>query len=289
VQPRYLHGGFLGAAYSPLRVGTDQDNPANPSFRFRAFDPSADLTPARLVARRNLLASVTADRLPPGAGDNMRRFQERAVDLVTGPEARRAFDLEHEPARLRDRYGRHPLGQNLLMARRLIESGVRLVSVTAWTGLPPGERFRNVQTWDMHGGGLGGIFDVGGFGLGWALPRVDEAVSALLEDLERRGLLDNTLLVMVGEFGRTPRIAGTGRDHWPQCYSAMLAGAGIKGGLVYGRSDAQGGFVRDNPVSPENFGATLFHALGVPPETRLGADGFTHPVSTGQPILELLA
>jgi uncharacterized protein (DUF1501 family) len=289
VQPRYLHGGFLGAAYSPLRVGTDQDNPANPSFRFRAFDPSADLTPARLVARRNLLASVTADRLPPGAGDNMRRFQERAVDLVTGPEARRAFDLEHEPARLRDRYGRHPLGQNLLMARRLIESGVRLVSVTAWTGLPPGERFRNVQTWDMHGGGLGGIFDVGGFGLGWALPRVDEAVSALLEDLERRGLLDNTLVVMVGEFGRTPRIAGTGRDHWPQCYSAMLAGAGIKGGLVYGRSDAQGGFVRDNPVSPENFGATLFHALGVPPETRLGADGFTHPVSTGQPILELLA
>src|SRR4029453_5449524 len=113
------------------------------------------------------------------------------------------------------------------LARRLIEAGVRLVSVTAWTGLPPGERFRNVQTWDMHGEGpgLGSIFGSGAFGLSWALPRVDEAVSALLEDLELRGLLESTLVVLVGEFGRSPRITGAGRDHWPQCYSALLAGA----------------------------------------------------------------
>jgi arylsulfatase A-like enzyme len=163
------------------------------------------------------------------------------------------------------------------------------VSVTAWTGLPPGEKFRNVQTWDMHGNGagLGSIFGTGHFGLGWALPRVDEAVSALLEDLELRGLLENTLVVMVGEFGRSPKVVNAGRDHWPSCYSAMLAGAGIRGGSVYGASDKHGGYVREKPVGPEDFGATLFHALGVAPETRLGADGFTHPASTGKPILDL--
>ena len=219
----------------------------------------------------------------------MRRFQQRAVDLVAGPEARRAFDLEREPVPLRDRYGRHPLGQNLLMARRLIEAGVRLVSVTAWAGTPPTEKFRNVQTWDMHGEGvgLGSIFGTGAYGLGWALPNLDQAISALLVDLEARGMLENTLVVMVGEFGRSPKIVKAGRDHWPACYSALLAGAGIRGGQVHGASDAQGGYVRDGPVTPERFGATLFHALGVPPETRLAADGFTKPASSGQPVLEL--
>ncbi len=283
VQPRYLNGGFLGASYGPLRIGTDLDTPAAPGFHFGAFDPAKDVPAERLLQRERLLASVEGD------GGTMRRFQERAVDLVTGPEARRAFDLEQEPGRVRDRFGRWPLGQNLLMARRLVEAGVRLVSVTAWTGLPPGEKFRNVQTWDMHGNGaeLGSIFGTGHFGLGWALPRLDEAVAALLEDLEARGLLETTLVVVVGEFGRSPKVTGAGRDHWPSCYSALLAGAGIRGGQVYGASDKNGGYVRDNPVSPENFGATLFSALGVPPETRLGADGFTNPASAGQPVAAL--
>ena len=290
VQPRYLTGGFLGAAYSPLRVGTDMDNPAEPGFRVRAFDTHADVSHERMRQRLELLNQAQGrTTVAPGVEESMQRFQERAVDLLTGPEARRAFDLGHEPTTMRDRYGRHALGQNLLMARRLIESGVRLVSVTAWAGLPPGERFRNVQTWDMHGGGLGGIFGTSAFGLGWALPNVDQAVSALLEDLHVRGLLDDTLVVMVGEFGRTPRIVRAGRDHWPACYSALLAGAGIKGGHVHGSSDAQGGYVRDLPVRPEDFGATLFHALGVAPETRLSPDGFTRPASTGRPILELFA
>ena len=290
VQPRYLTGGFLGASYSPLRVGNDMDNPAEPGFRVRAFDTPADVSHGRMRQRLNLLheAQGRAERVP-GIEDNMQRFQERAVDLLTGPEARRAFDLGLETPPMRDRYGRHALGQNLLMARRLIEAGVRLVSVTAWAGLPPGERFRNVQTWDMHGGGagLGSIFGTGAFGLGWALPNVDQAVSALLEDLELRGLLDDTLVVMVGEFGRTPRIVNTGRDHWPACYSAMLAGCGIRGGHVHGSSDRQGAYVRDAAVRPEAFGATLFHALGIPPETRLSPDGFTRPASAGQPILSL--
>jgi hypothetical protein len=292
VQPRYLNGGFLGAAYAPLRVGTDLDNPAAPGFRVSAFDPARDVPAERLRRRQGLLAAVEPASRPlaqGGAGARLQRFQERAADLVTGPDARRAFDLGQEPGAVRDRYGRHPLGQNLLMARRLIEAGVRLVSVTAWTGLPPGERFRNVQTWDMHGNGagLGSIFGAGAFGLGWALPRVDEAVSALLDDLAVRGLLETTLVVMVGEFGRSPRISGEGRDHWPSCYTALLAGAEIRGGSVYGSSDRTGAYVRDNPVSPEDFGATLFTALGVPPETRLGADGFTHPASTGRPVSAL--
>jgi hypothetical protein len=285
VQPRYLTGGFLGAAYGPLRVGTDLDTPAAPGFRFTAFDPAPDVPAERLTRREGLLASIDPD------GGAVRRFQERAVDLVTGPEARRAFDLDREPPSVRDRYGRGPLGQNLLLARRLVEAGVRLVSVTAWCGLPPGEKFRNVQTWDMHGdgAGLGSIFGTGHFGLGWALPRLDEAVSALLEDLDLRGLLETTLVVVVGEFGRSPKVSNAGRDHWPSCYSALLAGAGFRGGMAYGASDRTGAYVADSPVSPENFGATLFHALGVPPETRLGADGFTRPASEGQPIKALFA
>ncbi len=294
VQPRYLTGGFLGAAYSPLRVGTDLDNPSMPGFRVKALDPPTEVPTPRLLERRRLLANVEAAGQSPSGRlpDNLEHYRERAVDLLTGPEARTAFDLEREPSRVRDRYGRHPLGQNLLMARRLIEAGTRLVSVTAWTGNPPGEKFVNVQTWDMHGPGaapyIGSIFGNGSYGLGWALPRVDEAVSALLIDLEDRGLLETTLVVLVGEFGRTPRIGNLGRDHWPACYSALVAGAGIRGGAVYGSSDKTGGYVRDNPVHPEDFGATLFHALGVAPETKLGADGFTRPASTGQPILDLL-
>jgi hypothetical protein len=295
VQPRYLSGGFLGTAYGPMRVGTDEDNPAAPAFRMKAFDPPDGVSTERLVARSSLLSAldvcnptVPSDTVPSKSGA-FRVFQEKAVDLITAPAARQAFDLEKEPTETRDRYGRHPLGQNLLMARRLIEAGVRLVSVTAWAGTPAGEKFRNVQTWDMHGegAGLGSIFGKGAYGLGWALPNVDEAVSALLNDLEQRGLLDDTLVVMVGEFGRSPRISGAGRDHWPACYTSLLAGAGIRSGAVYGASDNQGGYVKDRPVSPETFGATLFQALDIPSDTRFGPDGFSFRVSDGEPLSEL--
>jgi len=259
----------------------------------KSFDPPPEVSTGRLVSRQALLekldgAESTASRT---AGGTFRAFQERAFDLVAGPAARRAFDLTHEAPEVRDRYGRHPLGQNLLMARRLIEAGVRLVSVTAWAGTPPGEKFRNVQTWDMHGDGpgLGSIFGTGAYGLGWALPRVDEAVSSLLDDLHEKGLLEDTLVVMVGEFGRSPRISLNGRDHWPASYTSLLAGAGIRGGLVYGASDNQGAYVKDRPVSPETFGATLYHALGIPSETRLGPDGFSFRVTNGEPLHELFA
>lgn len=290
VQPRYLGGGALGHSFGPLRVGTDLDNPANPAFKMTAFDAIDGVSPHRLAARGDLLSALEPSR-PAASMATFAQFQERAIDLVTTPDARRAFDLNEEPAGCRDRYGRHPLGQNLLMARRLIEAGVRLVSVTAWAGTPPDEKFRNVQTWDMHGegAGLGSMFGNGAYGLGWALPNLDQAVSALLDDLHDRRLLDDTLVVLVGEFGRSPRISHAGRDHWPACYTALLAGAGIRGGTVYGASDSQGAYVKDRPVTPETFGATLFHALGIAPETRFGPDGFSLRVSDGEPLLELWA
>jgi len=285
--PTYLTGGMLGPAYAPVLIGTGhEDNLATPGYRVRAFDTDGELPPDRLANRLQLLNQLDSDNL-------LRPHRERAVDLLTGPTTRRAFDLDGESDRVRDRYGRNPLGQNLLLARRLIEAGVRLVGVVAWTGLKPGEKFFSIETWDMHGNAGVGIFDDGWNGLGFALPRCDQAVAALLEDLEIRGLLADTLVVLIGEFGRTPKIMPgatkvPGRDHWPHCYSAMLAGGGIPGGVVYGSSDRSAAYPRDNPVSLEDFTATLYTALGIDPTTRLSPDGFTRPASLGQPIAELL-
>lgn len=293
---RYEAGGSLGSVYSPLRVGKDLENPAQKDFRFQGFDPAPGLTNDRLNERFRLLQQVNQSRSAgPAAEENrsssLRDFQSKALELVTGPEARLAFDLTKEPEKIRQRYGWHPLGQNLLMARRLIESGVRMVNVTAWCGVPEGEAFRNVQTWDMHAvlySGNDNIYGNSAYGLNFALPRVDEAVSTLLTDLHERGLLEETLVIMVGEFGRTPRFESVdkGRGHWPNAYTALLAGGGIRGGAVYGSSDKEGAFVKDKPVSPENFGATIYHALGTP--TRM-PDDLAKRVSMGEPIMELFS
>lgn len=287
----YLTGGLLGMAYSPLLIGSHNDNPATPGFRVRAFDTAAELSPERVRMRLELLDRLEARQRPLPAGASMAQFRSRAFDLIAGAAARQAFDVDRESPRLRDRYGRHPLGQNLLLARRLIEAGVRLVSVVGWCGLAPGDRFLSVETWDMHGNAGIDIFGTGWNGLGWALPCCDQAVAALLEDLHLRGLLDSTLVVLVGEFGRTPRISrggsAIGRDHWANCYSAMLAGAGIRGGAVYGASDGQAAYVRDRPVSLENFTATLLHALDIAPGTGISPDGFSLRASTGRPLVEL--
>ena len=290
----YHRGGFLGPAHAPLRIGRGNFNFAAPNFRVTAFDPPPGTTLDDFGRRRQVLGALESSQdaaQPSAVVARFRHFQERAFALTTGPEAQRAFNLEAEPQRLRDRYGRHPVGQNLIAARRLIEAGVRLVSVHAFTGFdgytdwPP-----VVNVWDMHaaGGPRTSIFGMNTYGLPFALPRLDQAVGALLEDLHQRGLLETTLVVVVGEFGRTPWInANSGRDHYPACYSAMLAGAGIRGGAVYGSSDRIAAFPTDSPVTPEDFGATLLHALDVLPETRLALDGFTRPASAGRPILEI--
>lgn len=293
----YLSGGRLGAAYSPLLIGNGHDdNPATPGYRIKALDVAGDISLDRARARLALNQQFNAEQSPlaaTSAARNYAKHQERAADLITGSKAREAMDLERESPQTRDRYGRNPLGQNLLLARRLVEAGTRLVSVVAWTGLKPDEKFMSVETWDMHGNAGISIFGEGWNGLGFALPRCDAAVAALLQDLIDRSLLDSTLVVLAGEFGRTPRISkggsAIGRDHWPNCYSVMLAGAGLRGGAVYGESDHQAAYVKDKPVSLPDFTATCLHALDIPPETRISPDGFSIPASTGQPIAELFA
>jgi Protein of unknown function (DUF1501) len=285
-------GGVLGRPYAPFFVGNSSNHPAMPNFRLSELDMQGGTTPERIRGRERLLGQLEQSRATSSrAVAGWEELRQRAVELATGPDAQRPFDLENEPTRVRDRYGRHPLGQYLLMARRLVESGVGFVSVNGWCGFAPGEGSQGGAasfTWDMHGGGMGqgNIFGTGSYGLGWALPRLDEALSALLEDLHQRGLLRNTLVVVVGEFGRTPRIDNNrgiaGRSHWPACFSAVLAGAGI-GGSVYGASDRIGAYVKDHPVPPQVLGATIYHALGVPRETQVAS----RPITTGEPILEL--
>jgi hypothetical protein len=295
--PNIGSGGHLGAQHTPLFVGSANNHPAMPEFR-APDELQPAVAPERLAGRRRLLQTVDS---PARAGEGQRATRDwqdlhrRAFELASGSGARQVFELHREPARVRDRYGRHALGQNLLLARRLVEAGVSFVTVNGWTGPAPGQRGGGppASSWDMHGSemGMGNAFGNGSYGMGWCLPCLDEGLSALLIDLRERGLLDRTLVVVAGEFGRTPRInqpnANPGRQHWPSCYSAILAGAGIRGGAVYGASDRIGAYVRDRPVRPQDFGATIYHALGVPLDLRLGRDGFTRPITTGQPILDL--
>lgn len=292
----YLTGGNLGAAYAPMLIGKEHnDHPANPEFRVRAFDSDPAISAERLNERRRLSNEL---RSLSKIGSTVEfesesLFHEKSFDLIHSAAARSAFEIERENRQTRERFGLNPLGQNLLLARRLIEAGVRMVNVVAWTGLAQGEKFVSVETWDMHGNADVGIFENGWNGLPFALPIADQAVAALLTDLEERGLLETTLVVFVGEFGRTPKIfkgaKRIGRDHWPKCYSGMVAGAGIRSEVVYGESDPQAAYVKNNPVTLEDFTATLFSAMGIPPHSRLSPDGFTQPASTGQVVKELLA
>jgi hypothetical protein len=205
---------------------------------------------ARLQERRALLEQLE----PAGGPANV--WRERAFDLLCSPAAQRAFDLTAEPAAVRDRYGRHIHGQAVLMARRLVEAGVRLVCVN-WHN--DGQNF-----WDTHSNNFTGL-------RGRLMPPSDQAFAALLEDLHQRGMLDETLVVWVGEFGRAPRITANnaGREHWPFCYSGVLAGGGIRGGLVYGSSDRQGAYPAENPLPPHDLTASIYHALGIAPEVTL--------------------
>ena len=294
VSRAYLTGGTLGQQHGPMLIAARQENFAASGFRVKAFDASEGITTARAEERLRLLGRLEADApiLQQSGPADLQRFQEQALALTRGEGAAQAFDVTREPESLRDRYGRHPFGQNLLAARRLIEAGVRLVSVNAWCGVPDGEEFKFTQGWDHHGAPSqkGGIFSNTQHGLGFVLPRFDQALAALLEDLHQRGLLASTLVVVVGEFGRTPRIRKNhfeGRDHWPQCFSALLAGGGIRGGAVWGKSDKEAAYVQDKPVVPEDFAATIYQALGISYDDRLTL-GARLPVINGQVIKELL-
>ena len=291
--PNIATGGSLGVPYAPLFVGSAENHPAKPDFQ--APDVFAEIdTPERMRQREQLLKGL---EFADSSHQEWQKLHQQGFDLATASGPRQAFEVWREDPRLRDRYGRNPLGQNLLLARRLVEAGVGFVTVNGWTGPAPGQTGGGPpsSSWDMHGAemGMGSAFGSGSYGMGWCLPVLDEALSALLIDLEDRGLLKSTLVVILGEFGRTPRINQNqgipGRQHWPHCYSAMLAGCGIRGGMVYGESDKIGAYVKDKPVKPQDLSATIFHALGVSWESKITKDGVSQPLSTGEPLVGLFS
>jgi hypothetical protein len=269
--------GFLGQRAAPFLVNGD---PTRPDFSIDTLVLPGDLSQPRLRGRINLQAALDheADRLTrlPGV-QGMGSHYERAFRLLQSPAARRAFNLGAEPERLRERYGYHHFGQSCLLARRLIESGVPLVTV--YWNAPTNT---DAQSWDTHSDSFNRLQN-------HILPHFDRGLTALLDDLQGRGLLDDTLIVWAGEFGRTPRLnRQAGRDHWGFCQSALLAGAGIRGGQVYGSSDAHAAYAAELPVSPDDLAATMFHVLGVPLDQELqDAQGRPLPLCTGRPVLGL--
>jgi hypothetical protein len=244
--------------------------------------------------RRGLLGKLESSVLAKDhRGADWANLREKAYDVMTRSEGREAFKLDREPAKVRDRYGRHPLGQNLLLARRMVEAGVRFVTVNGWVGQAPHDTAGPPSSsWDMHGGnmGMGNAFGDGSYGMGFCLPRLDQALSALLIDLKERGMLKNTLVVVTGEFGRTPNVLTQlppGRQHWPSCFSAILAGAGISRGKLYGKSDKHAAYVSHSPIHPEEFAATIYHALDVPLNEPQNNSGLSRPITEGKPVMEL--
>jgi hypothetical protein len=269
--------GLLGQRAAPFLVDGD---PTRPDFSIDTLILPAEVGGQRFRGRIGLHAALDHEvrRLShlPRVQD-LGSHYERAFRLLQSPAARRAFNLAAEPAGLRDRYGRHHFGQSCLLARRLVEAGVPLVTVY-WNS----PSIADAQSWDTHTDSFNRLQK-------YLLPAFDRALTALLEDLHCRGLIDDTLVVWAGEFGRTPRInRSAGRDHWGFCQSAVLAGAGIRGGQVYGSSDAHAAYAAELPVSPDDLAATIFHTLGVPLNQELvDAQGRPLPLCTGRPVLGL--
>jgi len=264
-------GGFLGPQYDPFLAG----DPNEKEYRVRDLLPPEGVSLDRLERRREILdefnrtwRAVESDAKVAGYAPAL----EQAYRMVFTPEVRDAFDIEKEPAKLRDAYGRTQVGQGLLLARRLVERGVKAVSV--WMG-----------GWDTHADNFKSLREK-------LMPPMDQGFGNLIADLDDRGLLDSTLVVQVGEFGRTPRVnKSAGRDHWPKAFSAVLAGGGVKRGVIVGATDANASEVKDRPITVEDFSATIFTALGV----NINAVNHTaegRPISVvngGKPVREALA
>jgi hypothetical protein len=251
--------GFLGRAHDPWLFRCD---PAAVPFRIPEFTLSADVPLDRLAERRDLLRhldralATQAEGLP----GRMDRYTAQAFDLLASPQARRAFDLQREPQTMRDRYGRHPFGQSCLLARRLVEAGVALVQVNWYRG--PDEPADN-PCWDSH------VHESERLRTALA-PPMDQGFAALLDDLAQRGMLDETLVLCIAEFGRTPQLNPRGgRDHWGQVFSVALAGGGVRGGQVHGASDRQGGQPREGRVTPADLTATSLSCLGFDPHVEI--------------------
>jgi len=280
--PHGQSAGFLGKAYDPFVLGSD---PADPNFKVPDLLPPDYLTAIRADERRSLRAAVDGAVRGFEASPDARLLNssfDQAYTLISSSNARAAFDLSKEPDELKEKYGRNRFGMSCLLARRLIEAGVRFVTVNMF------ETVFNEITWDIHGSAPFSPIQAYRDLLG---PMFDNAYASLLEDLASRGMLDNTLVVAMGEFGRTPKInpAG-GRDHWPQCWTMSMAGGGVKGGQVVGASDELGAYPKDRPVPAAAVAATMMYALGIDIDKELpGPQGRPMPVVDRgvEPIREL--
>jgi hypothetical protein len=270
--------GFLGRAADPWLLNCD---PSAADFQIPGLSLPSDVPQVRFDSRRSLLDQVNQrlDAVQRGGGNPFYSAQcQQAIDLVASSKARQAFEMNQEVPAMRDRYGRSKFGQSVLLARRLVEAGVPLIRVN-WSRV---QNALNNGHWDTHGKNTEGLKQV--------MPIMDQAYSALLEDLGDRGLLDETLVVWMGEFGRTPKInGGGGRDHWGPVFSVALAGGGIQGGRVYGASDSIGGYPKDGRVQPQDLTATIFHCLGIRHDSEMH-DALGRPVaiSRGQVIGQIL-
>ncbi|QDV82841.1 DUF1501 domain-containing protein [Stieleria sp.] len=245
--------GYLPSSYGGFALGSD---PAQSGFKVRDLDLAGGVDADRFMRRKEALAAVNKQFVSATAADNvgaMNTFYERAYSLLDTPAAKEAFDIDKEDAKVRDRYGRNQAGQRLLMARRLVEAGTRLVTLT-------------YGGWDMHSNITNGFKS--------QMPALDTALAALFDDLTDRGMMDETLVMVSSEFGRTPKINNdAGRDHWPKVFSVLMAGGGIKGGMIYGASDSTAAEPEDNPVSPADLATTMYRLLGIVADKELMAPG----------------
>ncbi len=268
--PGYNSAAYLGNAYNPFQTGGD---PNAPNFSVRNLTLPGGLTLAQLEDRRFLLSHF--DRMnreldASGALKSMDEFQAQAYEMISGPRARQAFDLSKEDPRVRDRYGRHNWGQSCLLARRLVEAGVTFVTV-------------HMGGWDDHSNIEQAMKN--------KLPRFDDALAGLVEDLNRQGLYERVAICVCGEFGRTPKVnPGAGRDHWGQAMSVLLGGGGIRGGVVVGATTEKGEYPKERPTGPEDMLATLYRVLDIDIKTQFtDKSGRPHPVlGKGEPITELI-
>ncbi len=271
VPNEFASNGYLSSSFAPFSLGAD---PASGGFKVQDLNMPNGVNEQRFARRRSALEAVNDYFLKRDKSDNvgaMNTFYERAYNLISSPSAREAFNIDAEPAAVRDEYGRNTAGQRLLMARRLVAAGVRFVSLT-------------YGGWDMHTGITAGMRG--------QMPALDQGLSALIRDLDKAGLLKSTLIMVSSEFGRTPKINGTaGRDHWPKVFSVMLAGGGIKGGLIYGSSNATASEPEQDPVEPGDLATTIYHQLGIVADKELMAPG-DRPIEIidgGKLIKELIA
>ncbi|MDE0874900.1 MAG: DUF1501 domain-containing protein [Acidimicrobiales bacterium] len=271
-------GGYLGRSYDPFLL---KDDPNSADFSVKVFDTADDIDPTRMAGRKKLLRSL--DRFQADGEKRLQfarehdGFREKALSLSTSRRAKEAFDLSKEPNALRDAYGRNSVGQGMLLARRLVEAGVRFVTIQGYVDT-------GIYAWDHHWG----IFPH----LDKQLPFYDSSYAALLNDLDDRGMLDTTLVITAGEFGRTPKLnkdkRGPGRDHWGECFSLTMGGGGVKTGMVLGASDKYGAVPTERPVSVADFAATVYHALGLDAKAEFIAQGRQMPMLPNGSVIDEL-